>query len=77
MLIKKENTQKDLALFLETKLKVGLSPSKKKFFYLLQWKPFKNDEKPVLFILEALHISRYLKFCSELSVMSKTAWLER
>ena len=36
MLIKKENTQKDLALFLETKLKVGLSPSKKKFFYLLQ-----------------------------------------
>ena len=26
-------------------IKVGLPPSKKNSFYLLQWKPFKNDEK--------------------------------
>ena len=30
-------------------LKVGLSSSKKKLFYLIQWKPFKNDEKCFLF----------------------------
>ena len=26
-------------------IKVGLSPSKKHLFYLLQWNPFKNGEK--------------------------------
>ena len=31
--------------------KVGLSPSKKNFFYLFQWNPFKNNEKCVLFHL--------------------------
>ena len=35
-------------------IKAGLSPSKKKiFFYLLQWKPFKNDKKYFLFYLES------------------------
>ena len=29
--------------------KVGLSLSKKKMFYLLRWKPFKYDEKCILF----------------------------
>ena len=36
-------------------LKVGLSPSKK-LFYLLHWKPFKNDEKCFLF-----HIKSYFR----------------
>ena len=34
-------------------IKVGLSPSKKNLFYLLHWKPFKNDEKGFLFHLKS------------------------
>ena len=34
-------------------LKVGLPPSKKKYFYLLKWKHFTNDEKCFLFHLES------------------------
>ena len=41
--------------------KVGLSPSKKNLFYLLQWKPFKNDEKSFLFHLKALFDLRIFK----------------
>ena len=37
-----------------TSIKVGLSPSKKNYFYLLQWKPFNNDEKSFFFILYCL-----------------------
>ena len=33
-------------------LKVGLAPSEKISFYLLQWKPFRNDEKSFLFHLK-------------------------
>ena len=33
--------------------KFGLSPSKKKMFYLIQWKSFKNDEKCFLFYLKS------------------------
>ena len=33
--------------------KVGLSTFKKKMFYLLQWKPFKNDKKCFLFHLKS------------------------
>ena len=34
-------------------IKVGLSPSKKNSFYLLQQNPFKNDEKCFLFHLKS------------------------
>ena len=54
-----------LLSFLEfTKLKVGLSPSKKISFYLLQWKPFKNDENSFYFILKALFVLKIFKFLS-------------
>ena len=33
--------------------RVGLLPSKKTLFYLLQWQPFKNDEKCFLFHLKS------------------------
>ena len=36
----------------------------KKLFYLLQWKPFKNDEKCVLFKLKALFVLKIFKFLS-------------
>ena len=39
-------------------IKVGLSPSKKNLFYLLQWKPFKNGEKCFLFRFKS-------SFCSQ------------
>ena len=39
-------------------LKVGLPPSKKIYFYLLQWRPFKNDEKSLLIHLKS-------SFCSQ------------
>ena len=32
---------------------VGLSPSKKKNYYILQWEPFQNDEKRFLFYLKS------------------------
>ena len=34
-------------------IKVGPSPSKKSKFYLLQWKPFQNDEKCSLLRLKS------------------------
>ena len=42
-------------------IKVGLSPSKKKSFYLLEWKPLKNDEKFFLFHLKSCFRSPYVK----------------
>ena len=39
-------------------LKVGLSSSKKKSFYLFQWKPFKNDEKCFSFHLKSFICSQ-------------------
>ena len=56
--------------------KVGLSPSKKNSFYLLQWKPFKNYEKCFL-ILKALFTPEIFKFLSWLfGDVEKTARLE-
>ena len=37
----------------QVKQKVGLSRSKNILFYLLHWKPFKNDEKYFLFHLKS------------------------
>ena len=51
----------DLRIFWD--LKVGLSPSKKTSIYLLQWKPFKNDEKCFL-ILKALFVLKIFKVLS-------------
>ena len=39
-------------------IKVGLSPSKKKLCYVLDWKPFKNDWKCFFFTLKSC-------FCSQ------------
>ena len=48
--------------------KVGLSSSKKNYFYLLQWKHFKNDEKSFLFRLKS-------SFCSQdIYVFVSTFW---
>ena len=44
-------------------VKVGLSPSKKIYFYLFQWKPVKNDEN-AYFILKALFVLEIFKFLS-------------
>ena len=38
----------------DLEFKVGLSPSKKNLCYLLDWKPFKSDEKCFLFFLNPL-----------------------
>ena len=45
-------------------IKVGLSPSKKNLFYLLRWKPFKNDEKGLKthFVLKIFQFLSWL-FC--------------
>ena len=57
--------------------KVALSPSKKKMFYSLQWKPFKNDEKYFCLILKAKELNVF-KFLSWLcGHVEKTAWWER
>ena len=40
--------------------KVRLSPSKKIYFYLLQWKPFKDDEKWFLLHLKSSFRSQYI-----------------
>ena len=45
-------------------IKVGLSPFKKVFFYLLQWKPFKNNEKGFLFYLKSSFRPQDIKFLS-------------
>ena len=48
-------------------IKVGLSPSKKKLYYLLDWKPVKNDEKYFLFDLKSSFRSPHIfKFLSRL-----------
>ena len=39
-----------------SKVKVGLSPSKEKFFYLLQWEFFKMMRNAFYFILKALFV---------------------
>ena len=46
--------------------KFGLSPSKKVLCYLLDLKPFKNDEKCFLFHLKALFVLKIFKFLSRL-----------
>ena len=40
--------------------KVGFSPSKKNWFYLLRWKPFKNEEK--CFYFHLLFVLKMFKF---------------
>ena len=52
------------------KFKLG-SHLPKKFFYLLQWKPFKNDENCFLFHLKSsFHFQDiYLSFCLEFLVI--------
>ena len=45
-----------------TKLKLKLDPHlPKNIFYLLQWKPFKNDEKCFLFHFESSFQSQHIK----------------
>ena len=49
----------------------------KKFLYLLQWKPFENDEKYFFFILQAFFALKIYKFLSWLfGYVEKTALLE-
>ena len=49
----------------------------KKRFYLLQWKPFKNDENAFYFILKALFVLKIFKCLSWLfGHIEKTAWWE-
>ena len=48
-----ESLLKIMKKFFLFHLKVRLSPSKKVFYYLLQRKPFKNDEKCFLFHLKS------------------------
>ena len=43
-------------------IKVGLSPSIKKWFYLLQWKTFKNDKRCFLFYLKSYFHSQDIYF---------------
>ena len=43
-------------------LTVGLSPSKKKLFYVLQWKYFKNDEKCFIIHLKSPFCSQFIQF---------------
>ena len=52
----------------KAKVEVGISPSQKKMCYLLDWKPFKNDEKSFFFRLKSY-------FCSQdISVFVMTFW---
>ena len=51
-------------LLTSKEVKAGLSPSKKSLYYLLHLKPFKNDEKCFLFILEALFVFKIFKLSS-------------
>ena len=50
-------------------LTIGLSPSKKIHFYLLQWKPFKSDEKCFLFHLKGSFPSKNIQ------ILFLTFWL--
>ena len=48
------------------------------FFYLLQWKPFKNDEICFYFILKSLFVLKEYKFLSWFFCpVEKATWLER
>ena len=59
-------------------IKVGLSPSKKNFYCLLQWWLFKNDEKSFLFYLKSSFRSQDIYvFVLTIGYVEKTAWLER
>ena len=50
----------------------------KKVFHLLQWNPFKNDEKCFLFHLKNFLRSLIFNFLRWISGhVEKTAWLER
>ena len=50
----------------------------KKSFYLLPWKPFKNDEKCFFFVLKAHFVLKIFKFLSwHFGHVEKTAWLKR
>ena len=61
---------------LQLKLTVGLSPCKN-MCYLLDLKPFKNDDIALYFILKALFVLKIIKFLSQLfGYVGKTAWLE-
>ena len=50
----------------------------KKMFYLLQWKPFRNDKNAFYLILKAFFVLKILKFLSRLfGHEEKTAWFDR
>ena len=51
-----------------TFIKAGLSPFKKNLCHLLDWKPFKNDEKSFLF-----HLKSSLR-CPDIQVFVTTFW---
>ena len=47
-------------------------------FYLLQWKPFKNDKNAFYFMLKALLVFKIFKFLLWFfGDVEKTAWLGR
>ena len=49
-----------------------------KLLYLLQWNPFKNDEKYFCFTLKDIFVLKIFKFLSWLyGHVEKTTWLER
>ena len=80
---KKDDLAKSWAFYdwaikeLMNRFKVGLSPSKKNLFDMLQWKPFKNDEKAFYFILKALFVLKIFKFLSRLVVHTEKKGLIR
>ena len=50
----------------------------KKLLYLLQWKPFKNDEKCFLFHVKVPFVPEIFEFLSWLfGHLEKPTWLER
>ena len=52
--------------------KDGLSPSKQNYVYLLQWKPFKNNENCFLFHLKSSFRSQNIFFWSWLPNISRS-----
>ena len=46
-----------------------LSTSKKKMFYFLQWKPFKNDKNAFYFILKPVFVLKILNFFRDFLAM--------
>ena len=53
--------------------KVGLTPSKKSLFHLLQLKPFKNGEKCFLLHLKSSFLSRDIFLSRAFDHVEKTA----